>query len=149
METIDEVVQNLVEYYKKEIPSEFEKKLLHAMAEETANPTLYKPLYRVKVTRVTAIAYLQQAHGSCKPDPIVKMPHHTQTLVLEINRENRGQYVNSYQLDLIDRGEISEWLVDDVALPYTIEHGYPPDERDNGLTIVHSITPYVHKRSRE
>ena len=149
METIDEVVQHLVESYKKEIPSEFEKKLLHAMAEETANPTLYKPLYRVKVTRVTAVTYLQKAHGSYKPDPIVKMQHHTQTLVLEINRDNRGQYVNSYQLDLIDRGENSAWLVDYVALPYTIEHGYPADERDNGLTIVHSITPYVHKRSRE
>eukprot|EP00966_Prymnesium_polylepis_P310392 7171383-Prymnesium_polylepis.1 len=70
METIDEVVQHLVESYKKEIPSAFGQKLLHAMAEEKANPTLYKPLHRVTVTRVSAVTYLQEAHGSCKPDPI-------------------------------------------------------------------------------
>ena len=67
-------------------------------------------------------------------EPEVKMQHRTQTLLLEAS--DSGSY------SMIDHGEMwNGWLKKE--LPHTIER--TGDE----LTIIHSITPYVHKRRRE
>eukprot|EP00966_Prymnesium_polylepis_P332745 7388225-Prymnesium_polylepis.1 len=124
-------VQEMIDEHKHEMPTALAKKLLDAckaVAEE-------KPkLYRVTVTRVNAVAW--KGVNDCD-EPEVKMQHRTQTLLLEA--------VLVYTLgalDLMERGKMCAYRLER-PLPYTIERG------DDELTIIHSITPYVHKRSRE
>jgi hypothetical protein len=128
-----EPVQEMIDEHKHEMPVALAKKLLDACkAVAEATPKLY----RVTVTRVTTVAWIKEGGDDCG-EPIVKMQHHTQTLLLEAaDLDHRDA------LYMMDRGQLWHgWLK--LPLPRTIERG------DDELTTIHSITPYVHKRSCE
>ena len=134
-------VQEMIDEHKHEMSTALAKKLLDAckaVAEERPK------LYRVTVTRVNAVAWIRD-EGDDGYVPEVKMQHRTQTLLLEASLLDVGPDVRKMDgraLDMMDRGQLwCGWL--ESKLPLMVERG------DNGLTIVHSITPYVHKRSRE
>eukprot|EP00966_Prymnesium_polylepis_P248495 5745715-Prymnesium_polylepis.1 len=118
------------------MPTAVAKKLLDACkAEAEAKPKLY----RVTVTRVTAVAWIQHCGEEGGDEPEVKMQHRTQTLLLEASDDLQDKY--KCVINMMDYGKMfARWL--NAELPFKIE-------RDNELTIVHSITPYIHKRSRE
>ena len=127
-------VQEMIDEHKHEMPVALAKKLLDAckaVAEERPK------LYRVTVTRVTAVTWIKEGGDDDCDEPMLKMQHRTQMLLLEASDLDTRCPVL-----MMDRGKMWDgWLK--LPLPCTIERG------DDGLTIVHSITPYVHKRSRE
>jgi hypothetical protein len=125
-------VQEMIDEHKHEMPTALAKKLLDACkAEAEAKPKLY----RVTITRVNAVTWIKETG-----DPTAKMQHRTQTLLLEYSWK-RG--FREPAIDMIDRGKIWDEMLK-MKLPSTID-----GEDDDELTIIHSITPYVDKRSRE
>jgi hypothetical protein len=135
-------VQEMIDEHKHEMSTALAKKLLDAckaVAEERPK------LYRVTVTRVATVAWIKEGGENDCDEPEVKMQHRTQTLLLEASLLDVGPDVRKMDgraIDMMDRGQLwCGWL--ELTLPCTMARG------DDELTIVHSITPYVHKRSRE
>ena len=128
-------VQELIDERMKENPTGLTKELLEACKAETAMPELY----RLTVTWVTAMAYIDKQH-----DPAAKLLTSKQTLIVEsVSSRVFAAYVRDEKMcsmDLIKRGIILEtWK--ELPMPHAMQL------HDGEVMIIHAIEPYP-KRTR-
>ena len=121
-------VQELIDERRDELPLGLAKTLLEACADQPR-------LYRVTVTRVTAVPYTEMVDDEM--EAAVKMQTSTQMLILEAVEDGEVRC----SMSLLDEGKLhAGWLK--LQTPHTICHS------DDRVLIVHSIEPFVPSRKR-